>query len=262
MFNKDIHEDIYNPKYILSLKELLIYEKSNGIRNGLYDMTQTMSSYHSNRIEGSPLSYDDTWELYDKGIVPTGNTKAQDITDAQGHFIMFDKMLETINQPIDKNLVCAYHGSLKAGSFLDRKRNFAIGEYKRLNNSIGGMIQTTAVEDVEQEMSDFFARYNDIAKIGHNLNTIAKSHATFERIHPFQDGNGRVGRMLLFRQCLDAGIVPALITDNLSQDYKNALKKYSIGQSDITDIVKVFQEAAQNYYNLSNRYVFEYEKRV
>lgn len=250
---------IYDKTFVRDLKDLLLYEKDNEIRNGLYDTTQAQMSYHSNKIEGSTLSLDDTWELYDKGsYLSNDKVVSQDITDAQGHFLMFDEMLSGIEEPISKGLLFAWHRALKSGSYLDHKRNFNIGEYKNLENSIGGLIQTTPVSEIEEEMENFFRRYYDRASLGHSLQSLAVSHHRFEMIHPFQDGNGRIGRMLLFRQCLDNGIVPCLITEDISVEYKNGLKKMSYDDGKGELLCEVFEKAALGYRKLAEKYVRQF----
>ena len=246
---------------VKDLIRLLLFEKNNDIRNGLYDTVQTAMSYHSNKIEGSTLTYEGTWELYDKGVIISDEViKSSDISDAQGHFLMFDKMLDTLEEPIGKNLVCSYHEALKSTSYYDRKKKFAIGSYKKLNNSIGGLIQTVDVSDVENEMEDLFDRYNTIAEIGHTYKTLAANHISFERIHPFQDGNGRVGRMLLFRQCIDAGLMPCLITENFSIPYKNALKEASSGISGSETLSAILEKSSISFWGIAEHFVSAFMK--
>ena len=250
---------IYDEKFVKNLRELLLYEKNNGVRNGFYDMTQAQMSYHSNKIEGSTLSFDDTWELYDKGsYLSKERVVSQDITDAQGHFLMFDEMLSGIEEAVSEDLLFAWHRALKAGSYYDHKRKFNIGGYKSLENSIGGLIQTTPASEVEEEMRNFFQRYRDRASLGHSLQSLAVSHYRFEMIHPFQDGNGRIGRMLLFRQCLDNGIVPCLITEEQSAEYKNGLKKMSFDDAKGENLCMVFERASLEYRKLAEKYVNQF----
>ena len=253
-------DKIYDKGFVANLTELLLHEKNNNIRNGLYDLTQTMMSYHSNRIEGSTLSYDDTWELYDKGSFFSKElVRSQDITDAQGHFLMFDKMLSTLDKDISKDVLCEWHYVLKSGSYMDRKRNWNIGQYKKLENAIGGLLQTVPVDEVENEMESYFGRYYDRASLGHTMQSLAIFHHRFEMIHPFQDGNGRIGRMLLFRQCLDNGLVPCVITEELSSDYKDALKEMSFVDNKGDKLKTVFEKASLNYRELSERFVRQFE---
>ncbi len=252
-------DTIVDKVYVEALLELLTFEKDNNIRNGLYDSTQALMSYHSNKIEGSTLSYNDTWELYDSGKISSEqDIRAQDISDAQGHFLMFDRMINTLDHPINKELICGFHDSLKSGSYIDRKRGYAIGEYKKLNNAIAGIIQTTDVSEVEEEMESFFERYHNLCSVGQTIKSLATNHVTFEKIHPFQDGNGRVGRMLLFRQCIDAGIVPCLVTEELSKAYKDSLKMISTGGADIQCLADVLEKASLEYKDFSSRYVTAY----
>ena len=248
--------ELFDKQYVNKLLELLLFEKNNNISNGLYDMTQTIMSYHSNKIEGSTLSYNDTWELYDKGEFLSENTiKSQDITDAQGHFLMFDKMLEGINDKISNDMLCEWHSALKSGSYEDKKKNYNIGAFKSLENTIGGMIHTSPVSEVETDMKRYFSAYLDRASLGHSFQSLGISHHSFEMIHPFQDGNGRIGRMLLFRQCIDNGIVPCIITEDLKNDYIKALKDMSFYDSAGELLQEILKQASKTYYEISNRFV-------
>ncbi len=239
---------ISDDEYSKLIAECLYYEYKTGIKNGLYDHTQIIMSYHSNKIEGSTLSLDDTASLYDSHSINSKATiRERDINDSEGHFLMFKTFVENIDTPLSEDLIKKYHGALKHYSVYDNEHGFNIGEYKVLANSIGGLIQTVSPEDVPREMKEWLNLYNTRHSYGHTYNSLARSHSSFEHIHPFQDGNGRVGRMILFKQCLDENMVPCVITENMSSQYKDCLKQIAFGQGDIEDLGVLFEIAATNY---------------
>ena len=234
--------------YVQNIIPLLEYEKLHNIKNGLIDYTQIMMSYHSNRIEGSMLSLDDTASLYDTHTINSdGIIRERDINDSEGHFFMFRRMLEHLNEPLSENIIKMYHGALKTYSVYDHDKGFNIGEYKNLANSIGGLIQTVPPEDVKKEMQEWLERYRMMSDIGQNYLSLAKSHASFEHIHPFQDGNGRVGRMILYKQCLENNLVPCVIQENMSKSYKKALKEITTGKDNGILLANILEESAKQY---------------
>lgn len=166
---------------------------------------------------------------------------------------MFNKMLKTLEQPLNESLIKEFHYELKIGVFEDRANGYNVGEYKVRPNRVG-MIQTTLPDCVHTEMEQLLSWYTstDITLV-----TIAEFHAMYERIHPFQDGNGRTGRLLLYRECLRNGIVPFVVEDAVRPTYVRAL---SIAQStgDLNSLITLFEIAQQNYYKQLQYFLREY----
>ena len=159
-----------------------------------------------------------------------------------GHFLMFNRMLDTLTEPLTQELLKQFHYELKSGVFEDRANGYAIGDYKKRPNMIG-MYQTVSPEDVAQEMDVLLEWYHNQER---NLSVLAEFHARYESIHPFQDGNGRTGRMLLFRECLKNGILPVVIEDANRNEYLYALKVYREEKS-LDKLVELFEKEQQFY---------------
>lgn len=198
-------------------------------RSGVYAYTQRLLAYNSNKIEGSTLTEEQTASLFDNGTLPKSDDyyRAKDVEEMNGHFLMFNKMLDTLDEPLSQDLIKQFHFELKSGVFEDRANGYAIGDYKQRPNMIG-MYQTVRPENVAKEMHLLLDWYGsqevDIA-------VLAEFHARYESTHPFQDGNGRTGRLILFRECLKNGIVPAVIEDANRNEYLEALKEYRAEKS-------------------------------
>lgn len=206
------------------LSERFRIERERFDRSGVYAYTQRLLAYNSNKIEGSTLTEEQTASLFDNGTLPKSEDyyRAKDVEEMNGHFLMFNKMLDTIRQPLSSGLIKQFHYELKSGVFEDRANGYAIGDYKKRPNMIG-IYQTVRPENVEAEMDRLMEWYHGKAP---DIAVFAEFHARYESIHPFQDGNGRTGRLILFRECLKGGIVPAVIEDANRNEYLEALKDY------------------------------------
>ena len=155
---------------------------------------------------------------------------------------MFNRMLETLWEPLSEKLIKDFHYQLKSGVFEDRANGYAIGDYKQRANMIG-MYKTVLPGEVGQYMKDLLQWYQDSEK---NLNTLAEFHARYECIHPFQDGNGRTGRMILFRECLKEDLAPVVILDQHREKYINGLREYHEKHS-VSMLLDLFTEEQQIY---------------
>ena len=206
------------------LLERFKVERKKFDRSGVYAYTQRLLAYNSNKIEGSTLTEEQTASLFDNGTLPKSDDyyKAKDVEEMNGHFLMFNKMLDTLDESLSQELIKQFHFELKSGVFEDRANGYAIGDYKQRPNMIG-MYQTVRPENVNQEMG-FLMNWYSSQEV--NLSVLAEFHARYESIHPFQDGNGRTGRLILFRECLKNGVVPVVIEDINRSEYLEALKKY------------------------------------
>ena len=246
-----------------SIAELLKYEYENNIRNGLYDHTQIQMSYHSNRIEGSTLSLNDTATLYDtRTISPKNTVRLQDINDSEGHFLMFETFVKHIDEPLSEEMILSFHGALKQYSVYDHEKEYNIGGYKLLSNTIGGIITTVPPEEVEEEIGKWLKLYHDRKEFGHTYDSLARSHYVFEHIHPFQDGNGRVGRMILFKQCIENNLVPCVITEDIAVEYKDCMMGISTGTDDYKSLGKILKDSAKRYQQDIQSFVDSYDKAL
>ena len=209
------------------IKNALIRQKENNLSGNLYYKTQIDFAYNTNHIEGSTITPDETESIYETGTILTSEDKViviKDITETKNHFTLFKYMLDTINEPLSEDMIKKYHFILKNGTVDDSDREwFNVGEYKKLKNFVGN-IETSLPSDVPLDMKNLISWYNDIKN--KTILDIIEFHVRFEKIHPFQDGNGRVGRMIMFRECLYNNIVPFYIEDRNKSFYIRGLKEY------------------------------------
>jgi len=234
-----------NDKELLKfLLERFKIERERFDRSGVYAYTQRLLAYNSNKIEGSTLTEEQTASLFDNGTLPKSDDyyRAKDVEEMNGHFLMFNKMLDALEESLTQDLIKRFHYELKSGVFEDRANGYAIGDYKQRPNMIG-IYQTVRPENVEQEMFVLLDWYNNQEV---NIPVLAEFHARYESIHPFQDGNGRTGRLILFRECLKNGIVPVVIEDVNRNEYLEALKRYR--EEKKLDKLIVFFEKEQQFY--------------
>lgn len=219
-------------------------EQKKKDRSGIYAVTQRELAYNSNKIEGSTLTKEQTASLFDTGNMPMSNDyyRAKDIEEMNGHFLMFNHMIDTLEEPLSEKLIKEFHYELKAGVFEDRANGYAIGDYKKRANVIG-IYETTRPESVADKMNELLLWYNEMPK---TLTTLALFHAKYEAIHPFQDGNGRTGRMLIFRECLVNGIVPLIIEDINRNQYLEALAEYRKTEK-IELLLALFEKEQKKY---------------
>lgn len=215
-------------------------------RSGVYAYTQRLLAYNSNKIEGSTLTEEQTASLFDNGMLPKSDDyyRAKDIEEMNGHFLMFNKMLDTLDGNLTQDLIKQFHYELKSGVFEDRANGYAIGKYKERANIIG-IYQTVKPEDVEKEMGKLLDWYEQQTV---DISVLAKLHARYESVHPFQDGNGRTGRLIIFRECLKKGIIPFVIEDSNRDEYLDALKAYRHEKS-LTQLIELFVKEQKVYFD-------------
>lgn len=197
-------------------------QKNIGLRGGIYHKTQVELTYNSNHIEGSKLTQDQTRFIFETntiGIVDKA-VNVDDIIETTNHFKCIDYVIDNANKKLSENFIKELHFILKTGTSDSRKSWFNVGEYKQLPNEIGGK-QTTLPENVKEEMKKLIDNYNSLKK--KSLEDIVEFHKYFEDIHPFQDGNGRIGRLIMFKECLANNIVPFIIDEDLKFFYYKGL---------------------------------------
>ena len=209
-----------------TLLDILKEEKKAKLRGGIYHRVQVDLTYNSNHIEGSRLTHDQTRYIYETntiGIVDEA-VRVDDIIETTNHFRCIDFIIDKANANLSETLIKQLHYLLKSGTSDSRKDWFAVGEYKKLPNEVGGM-DTTMPEDVAEEIKSLLTWYNSLENV--TLEDIIEFHVRFEKIHPFQDGNGRVGRLIMFKECLKNNIVPFIIDENHKLFYYRGIKEWT-----------------------------------
>ena len=200
-------------------------EQSIKLKGGLYHQTQVRLAYNSNHMEGSRLTEEQTRSIYEtKTIgVTEGNEKVDDIIETLNHFRCFDYILTVADKELSEEIIKKIHFMLKSGTTDSQKEWFAVGEYKKRPNVIGDMVETTHPSKVATEIRQLLKNYRENSNI--TFEDIVDFHYRFEKIHPFQDGNGRVGRLIMFKECLKYNIPPFIIDDISQNFYKRGLKE-------------------------------------
>lgn len=200
-------------------------EKEAGLKGGIYHRTQIDLTYNSNHIEGSRLSEEQTRFIFETNTLGVTNesTSVDDIMETVNHFRCIDYVIDHATDKITEAHIKQLHAILKTNTSDSQRSWFAVGDYKRMPNEVGGK-ETALPQDVQGRMKALVNDYNAIKKVA--FDDILNFHVIFERIHPFQDGNGRVGRLLLLWQCLQSGIVPFIITEELRLYYYRGLQEW------------------------------------
>ena len=201
-------------------------EKEAKLKGGIYHKTQIDLTYNSNHIEGSRLTHDQTRYIFETNTIGIEgeSVRVDDIIETTNHFRCIDLIIDRAEEKLTESLIKELHSILKMGTSDSRKDWFTVGDYKRLPNEVGGN-ETTAPEDVHREMRALLKGYN--GKKRKSFEDIIDLHQRFEAIHPFQDGNGRVGRLVMFKECLANGYVPFIITEELKMFYYRGLREWS-----------------------------------
>ena len=227
-----------------SLLSRLQTEKEVGEKNGIYRLTQIKLAYNTNRIEGSQLSEEQTRQIFENGTVNSGeqSTKIDDIIETVNHFRAFDFMLDTYSEALTEDYLKQIHKLLKSNTFWSKK--FPTGEYKNQPNIVGN-IETTDPVDVHPKMMELISDYEKKDKI--ILDDLIAFHYEFECIHPFHDGNGRVGRLVLFKECLRYDIVPMIIGDDKKDFYYRGLREYKNIPGYLVDTILAAQDEYKRY---------------
>lgn len=238
-------DNLNDKEFLKFLLERFQIERDRFDRSGVYAYTQRLLAYNSNKIEGSTLTEEQTASLFDNGVLPRSDDyyRVKDVEEMNGHFLMFNKMLDTLEEVLTQDLIKEFHYELKSGVFEDRANGYAIGAYKKRPNIIG-IYQTVRPENVENEMSSLMTWY---LKQNIDISILAEFHARYESIHPFQDGNGRTGRLIVFRECLKNGIVPVVIEDSNRNEYLEALKEYR-EERKLWRMIELFKKEQEFYF--------------
>lgn len=249
----NIPEDAQKPNRVnkkvklpTTLLDVLLIEKKAKLSGGIYYKIQIELTYNSNHIEGSRLTHEQTRYIFETNTIRTDNGifKVDDIVETANHFKCIDMIIENAKKPITETFIKELHRILKNGTTDARKDWFAVGDYKRLPNTVGDMV-TAQPEEVHQKMKELLFEYSETKE--KTLEDLLDFHYKFERIHPFQDGNGRIGRLLLFKECLKHNIVPFIIDENLKLFYYRGLKERMNERGYLRDTCLMAQDKFKTY---------------
>ena len=231
----------------MNLAKKLIDEKRNKFHGGLYHKTQVNLAYNSNRIEGSKLTEEQTRYIFETRTIGFKDQEAvpvDDIIETSNHFVAFDSMLDTLEEPLNGAIIKKFHSILKSGTEDARKPWFGVGDWKKLPNEVGGMA-TSLPQEVDNDVEALTEWYDCLEN--YRMEEIVAYHYRFERIHPFQDGNGRVGRLIMFRECLKKKVMPFIIDDNHKQFYYRGLSEFERMQEYLLDTCRSAQDTYEKW---------------
>lgn len=234
--------------HTLTLLDILREQKEGKYSGGIYHRTQIDLTYNSNHMEGSRLTRNQTRYIFETNTVGVENEvlNVDDVIETVNHFCCIDLVIDHADDILSEKFIKKLHLTLKNGTSDSRKDWFAVGEYKKIPNEVGGM-DTALPEEVADKMKTLLKEYNVIKE--KTLEDILDFHVKFERIHPFQDGNGRVGRLIMFKECLKHNIVPFIIEDNLKLFYYRGLKEWDNEKGYLTDTCLAAQDKYKTYLN-------------
>lgn len=229
-----------------TLLDVLKAEKTAKLSGGIYHKIQIELTYNSNHIEGSCLTPDQTRYIFETNTIGVSDSavNVDDVVETVNHFKCIDMVIDSAHHVLSEAFIKRLHGVLKSGTSDSRLNWFAVGNYKKMPNEVGGMA-TTAPENVTSEVRKLLAEYNAIKC--KSLEDLLDFHVRFERIHPFQDGNGRVGRLLLFKECLRNNIVPFIIAADMKMFYYRGLKEWSRERGYLRDTCLLAQDRFKTY---------------
>ena len=230
---------------IKKIKNELIKQKESKFKGNIYHYSQVNFSYNSNKIEGSRLTSEETEAIFDTAsFIPKSETliKLDDLTESKNHFKLFDYILDNVNETLTKEMIIEMNKILKRNTSDEENPRYNVGGFKIVPNMIGvvDVINTTAPKDVEKEIEKLLDEYNSKSNI--TLEDIIDFHYRFERIHPFGDGNGRVGRIIMFKECLRNNIMPFIVLDDDKPYYMRGLKEYENDKMFLIDTIRNEQD--------------------
>lgn len=246
-------ERLYMKEFVDELKKQLQRELTSHERKGVYAYTQKLMAYNSNKIEGSTLTSEQTASLFDTGTITSNGDfiyRTKDVEEMTGHFKMFNEIVKSLDKPLTTELIRLFHYQLKSGVFEDYANGYPIGEYKSRANGVSD-IKTELPENIPMRMERLVEEYNNGSR---TLSDIVRFHAEYEHIHPFQDGNGRTGRAIILKQCLDSGIVPVIISDDEKITYYSVLHMAQI-EKNYQPMMEFFEKEQQRYYENVKAYI-------
>ena len=245
---------------IAKLKEELIQQRKSKFKGNIYHYSQVNFAYNSNKIEGGRLSKDETEEIFETdSFIPKSDEaiKLDDLIEMKNHFRLFDYALDTLNDDLSKEMIINMNKILKRNTTDEENPRYNVGGFKIVPNKIGliNVIDTSAPENVEKDIDNLLLEYKKIKNV--TIEDIIDFHYKFELIHPFGDGNGRVGRMIMFRECLRNNIMPFIVLDNDKPFYMRGLKNYKNDKLFLIDTIKHEQDLYEDMVNEMLDFDFE-----
>ena len=238
----------------INVLEVLREQKEMRLKGNLYHNTQVIFAYNTNHIEGSKLTEDQTRYIYETNTILFERetiASVDDILETANHFKLVDYMLDVAKEKLTEDIIKKFHKILKEGTMDSRKKWFNVGEYKKLANEVG-TIPTSSPKQTPKDMQKLMEWYNSLQEI--TIKEIIEFHARFEKIHPFQDGNGRVGRIIAFKECLKNNIVPFIILDKDKLFYYRGLKEYQ-NKTEKGYLIDTCLNAQEQYMNMIQHYL-------
>ena len=234
-----------------TLLEVLKAEKASRLHGRIYHKIQIDLTYNSNHMEGSCLTHDQTRYIFETNTIGISDTtvKVDDVVETVNHFKCIDMIIDNAANKPSESFIKQLHAILKNGTSASRLDWFAVGDYKKLPNEVGGM-DTTAPKDVGKKIKELLADYN--METDKSFDDLLDFHYRFECIHPFQDGNGRIGRLILFKECLRNNIVPFIIEDDIKMLYYRGLKEWQNERGYLTDTCLYAQDRFKKYLDYFN----------
>lgn len=229
-----------------TLLDILRMEKKQKLSGGIYHKIQVDLTYNSNHIEGSRLSHDQTRYIFETNTIgfENGAVNVDDVVETANHFKCIDMIIDNAKYTLSERFIKELHSVLKSGTSDSRKDWFVVGDYKKVPNEVGGR-ETASPEKVHQLMDELIKSYNQSSE--KTLEDIIEFHYKFESIHPFQDGNGRVGRLIMFKECLKNNLVPFIIDDDLKYFYYRGLHEWKSEKGYLIDTCLTAQDKFKKY---------------
>lgn len=230
---------------INKIKKELIEQRKSKFKGNIYHYSQVNFAYNSNKIEGGRLTEDETEEIFETdSFIPKSDdaVKFDDLTEMKNHFRLFDYCLDIIDEPLSKNMMIKMNMILKRNTTDEENPRYNVGGFKVVPNKIGliNVINTTSPENVEKDLDELLDEYYSLKRI--TIEDIIDFHYKFECIHPFGDGNGRVGRMIMFKECLKNNIMPFIVLDDDKPYYMRGLKNYKEDKTFLVETIKHEQD--------------------
>lgn len=230
---------------LIKLKKELIEQKQSKFKGNIYHFSQVNFAYNSNKIEGGKLTEDETEEIFEtNSFIPKSSDaiKLDDLIEMRNHFKLFDYIIDIMDEELTKENIIEMHKILKKNTTDEENPRYNVGGFKVVPNKIGliNVVDTSKPEEVEKDIDNLLTWYKSLKNI--MIEDIIEFHVKFERIHPFADGNGRVGRIIMFKECLKNNIMPFIVLDNDKSYYIRGLKEYKTDKMFLIDTIKNEQD--------------------
>ena len=234
---------------IKKLKQELIKQKESKFKGNIYHFSQVNFSYNSNKIEGSRLTREQTEAIFETSSFISKNDdliKLDDLIESKNHFKLFDYILDYVDEPLSKEMIIEMNKILKRGTSDEDNPRYNVGGFKVVPSTIGvvNMIETSSPETTEQDVDSLLDDYSKLTQV--MLEDVIDFHVKFERMHPFGDGNGRVGRIIMFKECLKNNIMPFIILDQDKPYYIRGLKEYNRDKKYLIDTILHSEDIYEN----------------